>query len=87
MKPDFSKMTLTELRTYVKEHRTDDEAIRELFVNRRSPDETATWYSFPLTQEGLKQGEEVLRAAETSRNRGPAATRRVATLYTSVVVR
>jgi len=39
------------LRTYVKEHRTDDEAIRELFVNRPSPDETATWCSFPKTEE------------------------------------
>lgn len=61
MKPEFNKMSLTELRTYVKEHRTDDEAIRELFVNRRSPDETATWYSFPKTEAEAKQMEEVFR--------------------------
>ncbi len=36
MKPDFSKMDSVELRTYIKQHRTDDDAIRELFVNRRS---------------------------------------------------
>lgn len=72
LKPNFKAMTLNELRAYVKEHRTDDEAIRELFVNRRSPDETATWYSFPLSQEGLRQGEEVLRQnSQHSENRQP----------------
>lgn len=61
MKPDFSKMRLLELRAYIQEHRTDEDAIRELFVNRRSPDETATWYSFSRTEEGQKQMEEVFR--------------------------
>ncbi len=65
--PSFKEMTLSELRAYIKEHRTDDEAIRELFVNRRSPDETAIWYSFPLSPEGLKQGEEILRQKLSSR--------------------
>lgn len=59
---NFKHMTNSELRAYIKEHRSDDEAIRELFVNRRSPDETATWYSFPHDVEGLKQGEEVIRS-------------------------
>lgn len=53
MKPNFSQMSLSELRAYIKEHRTDDEAIRELFV-RRSPDETATWYPAPLDEEGIR---------------------------------
>lgn len=61
MKPDFNAMSRAELLAYVKEHRTDDEVIRELFVNRRSPDETAIWYSFPWTEEGKKQMEEVFR--------------------------
>lgn len=61
LKVNFKEMTNSELRTYIKEHRSDDEAIRELFVNRRSPDETATWYSFPQNAEGLKQGEDILR--------------------------
>lgn len=37
MKHNFSEMSLAELRAYVKEHRNDDEAIHELFVNRRNP--------------------------------------------------
>lgn len=61
MKPNFSQMSLSELRAYVKQHRTDDEAIRELFVNRRSPDETATWYPAPLDEEGIKIMEEAFR--------------------------
>lgn len=59
---NFKKMTTSELLAYIKEYRSDDEAIQELFVNRRSPDETATWYSFPHNAEGLQQGEEVIRA-------------------------
>ena len=74
MKPDFSKMDLVELRTYFKQHRTDEEAIRELFVNRRSPDETATWYSFPRTEEGTKQMEEVFRQKiQEIENKRPSA--------------
>ncbi len=44
MKANFDQMTREELRYYVLEHRDDSEAIRALF-SRRSPDETATWYS------------------------------------------
>ena len=61
MKPNFSQMSLGELRAYIKEHRTDDEAIRELFVNRRSPDELATWYPAPLDEEGIRIMEEAFR--------------------------
>ncbi len=56
MKPNFSKMTLTELRAYVKEHRTDDEAIHELFVNRRNPN--APKYPYAQSAEEI---EEILR--------------------------
>lgn len=62
MKPNFKEMTKPELITYVKEHRTDDEAIRELFVNRRSPDETATWYPAPLDPESIRITEEAIRS-------------------------
>lgn len=58
---DFKEMTKSELLTYVREHRTDDEAIRELFVNRRSPDETATWYPAPLDPESIRITEEAIR--------------------------
>ena len=36
-KPDFNNMTRKELKKYVLSHPTDDEAIRELFIKRRSP--------------------------------------------------
>ncbi len=56
MKPNFERMTRQELKAYVLAHRDDAEAIRSLF-NRRSPDETATWYSTNSHQEI----EEILR--------------------------
>lgn len=56
MKPNFETMTRKELRAYVLEHRDDTDAIRSLF-NRRSPDETATWYS----TSSHKEIEEILK--------------------------
>lgn len=53
MKPNFKEMTKAELIAYVKEHRTDDEAIRELFINRANPN--ATWYSASTTYDEIKQ--------------------------------
>ena len=53
MKPNFKEMTRKELVAYIKEHRTDDEAIEELFVNRRNPN--ATKYPANQTQEEIKQ--------------------------------
>ncbi len=52
-KPDFTKMTRQELKAYIRQHPTDDEAIRELFINRRSPH--AKTYPFPynMTKEEL----------------------------------
>jgi hypothetical protein len=44
-KPNFTQMTRKELKTYIRQNPTDDEAIRELFVNRRSPN--AKTYPFP----------------------------------------
>jgi len=61
MKPNFKEMSKEELIAYIKEHRTDSEAICELFVNRRSPDETATWYPAPLNEEGVRIMEEAFR--------------------------
>ena len=37
-KPDFKEMTRKELKSYIRQHPTDDEAIRELFISRRHPD-------------------------------------------------
>jgi hypothetical protein len=61
MKPSYQQMTDAELRAYIKENRTDEEAIQELFVNRRSPDELATWYSVPFSPEGIEETQELIR--------------------------
>jgi len=60
MKPNFYEMTRAELLAYLKEHRDDDEAWG-IFLDRRSPDETATWYPPPLDQEGIRVMEEAFR--------------------------
>ena len=51
-KPNFKQMSKEELLTYVKANRTDDEAIIELFVNRRNPN--ATRYPAPLNPETVR---------------------------------
>jgi len=45
MKPDFKTLTRAELKKYIVSHPTDEEAIRELFVNRRSAN--AKRYPYP----------------------------------------
>lgn len=44
-KPNFKQMTRNELKKYILAHPTDDEAIAELFINRRNPN--ATIYPSP----------------------------------------
>lgn len=58
-KPDFKEMPRDELIAYVKQNRTDDEAIRELFVNRRNPN--AKKYPAPLDPESIRVTEEAIR--------------------------
>jgi hypothetical protein len=60
MRPEFDKMSRSELKAYVLEHREDMEALNEL-MSRRSPDDQATWYKFPDTEEGNRQMEQVFR--------------------------
>jgi hypothetical protein len=60
MKTDYEKMSWSELRAYVLEHREDLEAIQALF-SRRSPDSEATWYKFPYTKEEQQQIDAVFR--------------------------
>ena len=62
MKPDFTLMTRKDLKAYILQHPTDDDAIRELFVNRRSP--KAKTYPFPynMTKEEL---DEIFRSKHT----------------------
>ncbi|NET07301.1 MAG: hypothetical protein F6K09_37440 [Merismopedia sp. SIO2A8] len=52
--PDFKSMPTPQLKTYVLGHRSDVEAVRELF-RRRSPDSQATIYPAPLSEETRRQ--------------------------------
>ncbi len=49
-KPDLTKMTRKELKKYILSHPTDDEAIRELFINCRNPNVQV----FPYPQNMIK---------------------------------
>ncbi len=51
-KPDIKEMNRAELRRYIVETH-DEEAIQELFVNRRNPD--AKVYPYEQTQEELRE--------------------------------
>jgi len=59
-KPNFRTMPRKALIQYVLANRDDEEAFRVL-VDRRSPDEDATWYNFPMTEDGQRQMAEVFR--------------------------
>lgn len=58
MKPNFEKMSKAQLRTYVLEHREDEEALRAL-MSRRDPN--GVKYSFPNTEEGREQTKDVIK--------------------------
>lgn len=55
-KPSFQDMSRDELKKYILTHPTDDEAMRELFINRRKSN--AIRYPFSLSDEEM---EEILR--------------------------
>ena len=59
-KPIFKQMFKEDLLAYVKANRTDDEAIRELFVNRRNP--KARRYPAPLDPETVRITEDAIAA-------------------------
>ena len=65
-KPDFAKMTRSDLKKYIIAHRTDDEAIQELFFHRRNPN--ATRYPAPLDPESIRITEEAIRDKVTDTN-------------------
>lgn len=46
-KPNFQQMSRSDLNKYIRSHPTDDEAIRELFVNRRNPNAKRYPYDMP----------------------------------------
>ncbi len=51
MKPDFQSMSMKELRTYVLEHREDDEAFYALVDRRRAANPNPILYPPPNTPE------------------------------------
>ncbi len=57
-RPNFKEMSRAELRAYVVATH-DQEAIEELFVNRRNPN--AKKYPPPLDEEGIRIMEEAIR--------------------------
>lgn len=56
-KPNFKEMSRADLRAYIIATH-DEEAIHELFVNRRNP--SATKYPAPLDEEGMRIMEEAI---------------------------
>ena len=58
-KQNYEQMSTDDLIAYIKLNRTDDEAIRELFVNRRNPN--ATKYPAALDPETIRITEEAIR--------------------------
>ncbi|MGV0025506.1 DUF6887 family protein [Phormidesmis priestleyi] len=60
MKPTFETMPWADLRAYVLAHREDIEALT-VFMSRCKPAPNSQGYSFPYTEEGMKQMGEVFR--------------------------
>jgi hypothetical protein len=53
-KPNFQQMSRSELKKYIRDHPTDDEAIRELFVNRRNPNAKRYPYPYDMSSEEVE---------------------------------
>lgn len=52
--PDFQKMSRQELKKYILSHPTDDEAIRELSINRRNPNAQIYPYPYDMPYEEVE---------------------------------
>jgi hypothetical protein len=53
-KLDLQKMSRKELKKYILSHPTDDEAIRELFINRRNPNAQIYPYPYDMPYEEVE---------------------------------
>lgn len=53
-KPDFQKMNRQELKKYILAHPSDDEAIHELFINRRNPNAKIYPYPYDMNYEEVE---------------------------------
>ena len=58
-KPDFSKMTRKELRTYILENNREDDDAIEALINRESPNSRT--FPYPPTDEDLAEMQELLK--------------------------
>jgi len=67
-KQNFEKMTKAELLAYVKVNRTDEEAIRELFSDRRNPNRTVYPSLVNSNSDEIKQIEAELSQKLKERN-------------------
>ncbi len=67
-KQNFEKMTKAELLAYVKVSRTDEEAIRELFSDRRNPNRTVYPSLVNSNEDEIKQIENELSQKLKKRN-------------------
>ena len=67
-KQNFEKMTKAELLAYVKVNRTDEEAIRELFSDRRNPNRTVYPSLVTSNADEIKQIENELSQKLKERN-------------------
>jgi hypothetical protein len=59
-KQNFEQMTKAELLAYVKVNRTDEEAVQELFSNRRNPNRTIYPSLINSNEDEIKQIENQL---------------------------
>lgn len=67
-KQNFEKMTKAELLAYVKLNRTDEEAVRELFSDRRNPNRTVYPSLVNSNADEIKQIEDELSQKLKERN-------------------
>ena len=67
-KQNFEKMTKAELLAYVKVNRSDEEAIRELFSDRRNPNRTVYPSLVNSNEDEIKQIENELSQKLKKRN-------------------
>ncbi len=54
MKPNFEQIDRKNFKKYILAHPTDDEAIRELFINRRNPNAQVYPYLYDLPYEEIE---------------------------------
>ena len=70
MQTNFEAMSTSELKKYALAHRNEVEPLRELY-RRRTPDESATWFKLPRTDEESKQQFELFKKMVDEKEANP----------------